>query len=390
MFKTERLLSLEGVRVFAFIMVMLAHTGISVLSIRGLGGGVSLFLILNGFLMAYSYYNKFDNIFNEIGIKNNFFFSIKKLRKLYPLHIITMLMMILFNFIGPVKNFIKAFVTIFLNTLLIDEWFPLSYSIRFANGVSWFLCSLLLAYFLFPYVLKKIRSFSTKQIYLRLVCALIIQVLVGIIGSRFPELPFINDAILDNRLTVWLVYYFPLTRFVDIYIGYNLGVLFIKIKEHEKEYIYRNNDFIISLVEILSVILFIVAMIIANLARANAEVLFPNYNHPNLWWSYTAIFTIPSIMLIYLFAEGKGIVSKIIKKSIFTKIADISAYGFLIHYVVFQYITKFVLHFNNESAIMNCLNNNISYVLLIIGVPMTLLLSWCWKNVPSLIFSDSK
>ena len=38
MFKTERLLSLEGVRAFAFIMVMLAHTGISVLPIRGLGG----------------------------------------------------------------------------------------------------------------------------------------------------------------------------------------------------------------------------------------------------------------------------------------------------------------------------------------------------------------
>lgn len=108
----KKLASLEVIRVLAFVMVMLAHTEIKSLPIRGFGGGgVELFLLLNGFLMAYNYY---DRTLENHNIKNNFVFSIKKIAKLYPLHMITMMMMMVFDCVGPQKESLyKIIATVF-------------------------------------------------------------------------------------------------------------------------------------------------------------------------------------------------------------------------------------------------------------------------------------
>lgn len=52
----RRLNSLQGLRAVAFMGVFLGHCGIG----SGGGMGVSVFLVLSGFLMIYNYYQKDD------------------------------------------------------------------------------------------------------------------------------------------------------------------------------------------------------------------------------------------------------------------------------------------------------------------------------------------
>ena len=81
---------LQGLRALAFIGIFLSHCGVGILSSSGLGAwGVSVFLILSGFLMMINYYHSNRRI--DCSIKGNLKFSLRKIRKTYPLHIVMML-----------------------------------------------------------------------------------------------------------------------------------------------------------------------------------------------------------------------------------------------------------------------------------------------------------
>lgn len=370
----QKLYSLEGIRGLAFLMIMFAHTKLSYLPIRGLGGaGVTIFFMLNGFLMTYNYYD-YDDKFGKLDFKHNFRFSLKKIYRLYPLHIITMLMMVVFDFLGPHKeSLIKSFITIGLNTFLIDEWFPFSYSIRFANGVSWFLCTLLFANFMFPWALTYLKNKKRISLVILLIVAIIIQILIGVISTFFPEAPLVEGQILDNRLTVWLVYYFPMTRFIDIFIGYILGVLYINSSIQKIQHNLFN-----SIAEVITLVVLTVVVVFSNQIRLNADIIHPNFNHPQIWWAYSIIFVLPTMLVVWIFAKGEGIVSKFLENKIVLYLASISGYGFLIHYVVFQYIIKFLLHFDNISQFVSVYMN---LIVAILGIPITIFLSLIWKRI---------
>ena len=134
------LLNLQSLRALAFFSVMFHHTGISFLNSVG-RWGVSVFFILSGFVMVYSYYNK--NRIQISSVTESVCFAFKKLKRLYLLHILCTLAMMLFYFIGDnTSSYINAAVKLFLNALYIQEWFPLDD--RSPNTVSWFLCTILL------------------------------------------------------------------------------------------------------------------------------------------------------------------------------------------------------------------------------------------------------
>ena len=145
--KLNQIQALKGI---AFLGVFLSHTGFTCFWSIG-HWGVSVFLVLSGFMMTYSYYHK--NRITNISLKDNILFAWKKIRNLYLLHIITMLTMLVFAFIG-IKSDIRILIPkILLNILLLQEWFPLENAS--INGVSWYLSTAVFTYFLFPIILKK-------------------------------------------------------------------------------------------------------------------------------------------------------------------------------------------------------------------------------------------
>ncbi len=87
--KNEKIKSLEIVRMIAFACVFIAHSGCGGEGDRLGALGVSLFLILAGFLMAYNYYGQ--SRINEISLPSNVYFATYKLKNLFPLHCLTLL-----------------------------------------------------------------------------------------------------------------------------------------------------------------------------------------------------------------------------------------------------------------------------------------------------------
>ena len=90
--------SLQGLRAVAFLSVVLSHCGAPWLG----PWAISVFVALSGFLMTCNYY---DRPRTAPGLRSAITFSLQKIRKLYPLHLIMMvaaLLLVLKGLLGAV------------------------------------------------------------------------------------------------------------------------------------------------------------------------------------------------------------------------------------------------------------------------------------------------
>lgn len=115
--------SLQALRALAFLGIFFSHTHFF---IEWSALGVSIFFVLSGFIMMYRY----DGIDLGPSLKTNIYFSIKKISKLYRLHILTMLAIFALYFAVIIHKGItkKAVVELLektiLNTVLLQTWIP--------------------------------------------------------------------------------------------------------------------------------------------------------------------------------------------------------------------------------------------------------------------------
>lgn len=71
-----------------------------------------------------------------------------KMKKLYPLHIVTTFVMLILLFLdNKIDSIIGCVFNVIMNIFLIQEWVPII--TNSINGVSWFLCTLVVGYFVF-------------------------------------------------------------------------------------------------------------------------------------------------------------------------------------------------------------------------------------------------
>lgn len=315
----EKIVSLQSLRALAFIGIFLLHAG-STICWPELG--VTIFFVMSGFLMIYTYINKELNI----SFKDNFLFSIKKIKKLYLLHILTTLLCFLVMVLNElVKGFtvyslIKLVGKLCLNIFLVQTWIPVI-SVNFSlNGVAWYLSVTVFLYFMFPFILKKIRKIkSNKQLIIYSIMILFIQYAISLI--------FLNAKGLDGKLFKYITYICPLYRLGDFIIGCNIGFIFVNSK------MKKISKFKSTILEILCLIICIFAIIFSK-------------QQQNIYWlrglseNLTIIYIPISIMLILLFINCNGILTKLLNNRFLIYIGNISAYTFLIHYAITEYISK--------------------------------------------------
>lgn len=291
--------SLQGLRVLGMIGIYLFHSG---LLLKGTFP-VTFFFMLSGFVLYYSYRNKIK----QLSIKQNMQWVISRMKKLYPIHLITFAMSIAirWEWLSKFKTtdiLVKAILNIFLLQSLSPQ------NVFSFNGLSWFLSTTFILYIMaIPLIIliKNIKSIKPQYI------IFLILVFQNIII-------FINN----NKGYELNLYTSPFFRVFDFIIGMLIAKLFISNVDKESK------DKSYSLYELEIVCIFCMMYIFTLFDWVKIEYGLSYYS---------PIFALG----IYIIAHEKGVISKILCNNIFQDIAEFSFEFYMVHeliLIVFRHI----------------------------------------------------
>ncbi|WP_026519135.1 acyltransferase family protein [Butyrivibrio sp. FCS006] len=346
----QRIDSLQALRALAFLGIFFSHADFFI-SWPKLG--VSIFYVMSGFLMTYRY----ENVELVESFKNNLCFSLKKIKKLYPLHIITMILVILIHLASvlgggiSIGEIIALLVQIALNVTLLQTWVPNSSFNVSLNGVAWYLSVTLFLYFMFPWIKKVIEQ--TTIIKLSIICGIILclEIVTCIL--------FIFVYGIDSPVYVWFMYCFPVFRMGDFFIGCVLKRLF-----------FESNVRSIGMLEatIFEVLAVVITVFVFHWLEIEPDSIVLQALH-----NRTTIYIPLALIWVLLFAASKGLITTVLSNKLMVFIGNISAYAFLIHYVITTFTSR-LLSYLNVSV------NGWNRVLLVFAeLVVTILLSMIYK-----------
>jgi len=334
---SKKILALQGLRAVAFLGIFSQHAGLGMWGTKA----VSVFLILSGFLMTYTYTGRIEND----NLPNCFKFGVKKIMKLYPLHILTMLAAIALEFYGFFRadafSSSDLFLKTVLNISLLKSWSFNKDIVYSLNGVSWYLCVALFCYILFPRILKRIQRKNSKELYILLLSTIVLRLFVQMIVGVMVDRVIIKDIF--SRFS----YSWPPFRLFDFIIGSVLGGVFLQLRGKN----IPKNKVIFSGCEVL-----IIAVIIV-------EYFLSLQNNGILFSIVIDCFTcLSSAALIFIVATEEGVVSKLLRTKILVLIGDVSGPAFLLHQIVLRYIKWIDLSNATNYAIALIGTLGISYI----------------------------
>ena len=302
--------SLTGLKVIAVLAVYYWHGSCPKLPMdMGARACETLFLI-SGFLVGYNYLDSGM----PANLKQSFKYVFGKLKKYWPLHIITLFWAGLISDkygLNP-DTFIKAII----NCFLFQSWSSSSDIFFSFNGVSWFFSSLLFCYFLSPFLIK-----ITQRIKWHIPAFFI----------AFSARHLFEYAIDKSIVTNVSVHVFPPIRCLEFFLGMLLVPIFNKLSE-----IIKNRDcfFSLSLLEIFVVVYSVYIKIIFN-------------GH----WMRSQ-FVLISSFLVFVVALNKGIISKTLSLKPFLLFSKIQFEFYMLHQVVIKTIFS-VLQFKVGQFALN-------------------------------------
>lgn len=308
-----RIDSLQTVRCFAFIAIFISHA-IKVSLPLGTWG-VSIFMVLSGFLMMYSYNNRDCSL----APGKAFLFSVGKIKKLYLLHIISMALVLVYRYIMLRTT---AVITdnkwnLVYDTLLVQSWNPDSKVYFSVNSVAWYLSVCLFLYFAFPYVRKGIKAIASKGGVLAL--AAVIFAVMAAAGYGLSLLP-VSKEISDNWVK-WVTYICPLYRLGDFAIGCCFGYIFTQRTR-------TVSTAAATVLECVSIAAAVGAMLLYSENMSIGGVP---------WLRANLLFVPSSLAVVYSFALGSGLVSRLLTNRVTLYIGNASAYAFLLHNILIKY-----------------------------------------------------
>ena len=215
-------------------------------------------------------------------------------------------------------------------------------------------------YSVFPSILKLINKTNKKKSIIMIVLIYTIQVLAAFFMNQISA---IHNALPDFHN--WFSYIFPLFRLGDFVIGCNVGYIFtLRDKQNDKEIHCL-------FLEVLSVSVVLVLIVIQTVFYPTEVIIKMGYNHT--WWINTIYFELSSALLIYILAINKGFISRLLCKSAFVALGNISSITYLIHLDCIKYL----------ESIFKIVGIEIhgKVLLLIIALPITIICSLIWLKI---------
>ena len=305
--------SLQGLRAVAFLSVVLSHCGAPWLG----PWAITVFVALSGFLMTCNYY---DRPRTAPGLRSAIAFSLKKIRKLYPLHLIMMAAALLFVLKGllaqpSARGVLSCAAQLVVSIFLLQTWIPSSRFWFCLNGVAWYLSVQAFLYAIFPPLLVALKKADARRLRCIAVVIFCVQCLFSLAVWKVG---------LSGKAAFYLTYLCPVFRAGDFTISCCMGCLYHSRKQESG---LPGGAF--SLLELAAVLLASGCLFIA--AR-QVGVLGA------VAFRYNVLFTPSAVLLVWLLAVGKGIISRLLSAKPFLWLAGLSPYGFLIHQVLIRYM----------------------------------------------------
>lgn len=318
MARSIRIESIQILRAIAFIAIFISHAEL----VSSGMFGVSVFLILSGFCMVYAYFE--TDRYKDTGFIENSKFAVGRVKKLYPLHLLTMLAVAAIIGLGLFKNGFSlnntlefAFYLV-MNAMLLQTLIPWRDGYFSFNAVSWYLSVSFVCYFFFPWILNRLRKSDKKTAINFAFIVLFFQIIVSIILHIAQYLLGISRDVIK-----WITYICPFYRLGDVVIGAFLGYLFVVTgrKERSKKFSYIYT-------------IFVFVLLVLQL-WAYEKTPIPRAMVFDMYW-------LPiSMAFVWIFAKW-GEVSKNILSQVLFYIGNVSGYAFLIHQIIIKGVGAFV------------------------------------------------
>ncbi|MBR6282629.1 MAG: acyltransferase, partial [Lachnospiraceae bacterium] len=308
----NRIESLQGLRALAFIGIFFSHVNAP---IQWSALGVSVFFVLSGFLLMYQHGEEAV----VTGIKERAHFAWKRIRKLYPLHIITMVLAAVLAVLIKVhagftlRNAFVIGAELLLNITLLQSWVPYSIINVSLNGVAWYLSAALFLYFMFPRICRFLQEKKQQTIWI--IC-------VGILVLQWAAcLPMLLIFGATHPTYIWFMYCFPVFRLGDFFIGCALGKWYATEAGQQDIAVWKMN-----LMEYFLLVVTIFVHLCMRIVPSSLPLIALQNG--------TTLYILLAVAWIYAFAKCKGSFTRAMTQPVLIRIGNLSAYAFLIHFVV--------------------------------------------------------
>lgn len=287
--------SLSSLRFFFAILVFLVHIKVFSVAI-----GHTFFIVLSGFILSMVYQTR---ILNQQILPKTFF--LKRLVRIYPLHLLTLLLSLPLTIFFFNESHLKWFSALLLNAFFLQTFVPdINYYFSF-NGVSWNAADLMLFYACFPFLIKWLSDFSNKAFTIVMICILLfLVILMNFVSEAYHHFLFYISPlrILDF---IFGIYLYRIIKYREFHVSYKLG----------------------SLLEVVALVFLAIWFAILN--------VYPDLFRPYL---YSLLLWLPVGLVIVTFYFEKGFISKKILSSPFmSRLGGISFSFYMLHHLVLRY-----------------------------------------------------
>ncbi len=213
--------SLTGLRFVAATLVFFFHASFwdppqNPFADRGIGDayqaafskagwmGVSFFFVLSGFILTWTWRPQPRTAFWR-----------RRAAKIFPTHIVMWLLAMLLY-----AAWTTPWPAALLNLFLLHSWSPDHATYISVNPPSWSLCSELLFYFLFPFLIPWIQRLREAHLW-PVVGALVLGMVIAelVVQVAVPSLPRTPEGFPISSLQFWLGYNFPPMRLFEFVLG---------------------------------------------------------------------------------------------------------------------------------------------------------------------------